>query len=390
MTKLILRLFVRNSEKTDDPSVRSAIGKLSGICGIFSNIILFALKLFVGIITGSIAITADAMNNLSDASSSIVMLIGFKLSEKPADSEHPYGHARFEYLSGLVVAAMTLIIGFELAKTSVEKIFSPSPVLFTVPAAIILVASVIVKLWMFLFNRKLGKLINSSALAATAIDSRNDAISTSAVILSAIIALLADVQLDSYIGLAVALFILYSGVKLAKETISPLLGENAPPELRQAIIDILKSEEKVLGYHDLMVHDYGPGQRFASLHVEMDHREDPMLCHELIDDLERKCEEELGVKLVIHYDPIVVGDEELDRIKAVVISILKKQDERISIHDFRSVRGTEHTNLIFDVALPPEIFHNKKKIKDTLDAALSECESTKYYTVVTFDMASFN
>ncbi len=390
MTKLILRLFVRNSEKTDDPTVRSTIGKLSGAFGIFSNIILFALKLFVGIITGSIAITADALNNLSDASSSIVMLVGFKLSEKPADSEHPYGHARFEYLSGLVVAAMTLIIGFELAKTSIEKIISPSPVSFTVPAAIILVASVIVKLWMFLFNRKLGKLINSSALMATAIDSRNDAISTSAVILSAIIALLADVQLDSYIGLAVALFILYSGVKLAKETISPLLGENAPPELRQAIIDILKSEEKVLGYHDLMVHDYGPGQRFASLHVEMDYREDPMLCHELIDDLERKCEEELGVKLVIHYDPIVVGDEELDRIKAVVVSILKKEDERISIHDFRSVRGTEHTNLIFDVALPPERFNDKKKIKDSLDAALSECESTKYYTVVTFDMASFN
>ena len=390
MTKLILRLFVRNSENTDDPNVRSAIGKLSGALGIFSNIILFGLKLFIGIITGSIAITADAMNNLSDASSSIVTLIGFKLSEKPADSEHPYGHARFEYLSGLVVAAMTLIIGFELAKTSVEKIFSPSPVSFTIPAAIILVVSVVVKLWMFLFNRKLGKLINSSAILATSIDSRNDAISTSAVILSAIIALLADVQLDSYIGLAVALFILYSGIKLAKETISPLLGENAPPELREAIINILKSEEKVLGYHDLMVHDYGPGQRFASLHVEMDYKEDPMLCHELIDDLERKCEDELGVKLVIHYDPIVVGDEELDRIKAVVTSILKKHDERISIHDFRSVRGTEHTNLIFDVALPPEIFADKKKIKDALDSALSECESTKYYTVVTFDIASFN
>lgn len=390
MTKLILRLFVRNSDKTDDPNVRTAIGKLSGAVGIFFNLVLFALKLFVGIITGSIAITADALNNLSDASSSIVMLVGFKLSEKPADSEHPYGHARFEYISGLAVAAMTLIIGFELAKTSVEKIFSPSPVYFTVPAAIILIASVLVKLWMYLFNRGLGRLISSSALAATAVDSRNDAISTSAVILSAVIALLFDIQLDSYIGLAVAVFILYSGIKLAKETISPLLGENAPPELREAIIRLLRSEERVLGYHDLMVHDYGPGQRFASLHVEMDHREDPMLCHELIDDLERRCEDELSVKLVIHYDPIVVGDEELDRIRAVVTSILKKEDERISLHDFRSVRGVEHTNLIFDVALPPEIYDRKNKIKETLDASLAECENTKYYTVITFDMASFN
>ncbi len=390
MTNLILRIFIRNSEKTDDALVRASIGKLSGAIGIFCNIALFALKLFVGIITGSIAITADALNNLSDASSSIVMLIGFKLSERPADNEHPYGHARFEYISGLVVAAMTLIIGFELAKSSIEKIFSPSPVHFTVPAAIILISSVAVKLWMFMFNRSLGRRINSSALLATAIDSRNDAISTSAVILSALITLFSGIELDCFIGLAVAMFILYSGVKLAKETISPLLGENAPPELRQAIIDILKGEQKVLGYHDLMVHDYGPGQRFASLHVEMDYREDSIMCHEIIDDLERKCEDDLGVKLVIHYDPIVVGDEELDRIKSVVSSILKKQDERISIHDFRSVRGTEHTNLIFDVALPPELFKEKNKIKKTLDTSLSECESKKYYTVVTFDMATFN
>ena len=366
------------------------MGKLSGTVGIVCNVILFALKLIVGTVSGSVSITADAMNNLSDATSAIVTLIGFKLAEKPADEDHPYGHARYEYLSGLAVAAMIIVIGFELAKTSVEKIFHPTAVEFSLPVAIVLVGSILMKLWMCLFNRTLGKHIGSSALLATSADSRNDAISTTAVLLAAVVELLTQWRIDGYMGLAVALFILYSGAMLAKDTISPLLGETASPELRELIVGVVTAQPKVLGYHDLMVHDYGPGQRFASMHVEMSVTEDPLECHELIDNLERDCLKQLGVHLVLHYDPVVIGDAELDRIRGVVEQILREQDERISIHDFRTVRGKAHTNLVFDMALPTQLMGQKKQIKKQMDEALAQRESKTYYTVVTFDIASFN
>ena len=390
MTNLLLRLFVRDYQDPKQPRVRSKVGKLSGIVGILCNIVLFVLKLAVGTISGSVAITADAMNNLSDATSSVVTLIGFKLAEKPADEHHPYGHARYEYLSGLAVAGMILIIGFELGKSSVEKILSPTAVEFSAPVAVVLVASIMVKLWMSLFNRKLGNLISSTTLQATAADSRNDAISTTAVLVATLIELFTSWKIDGFMGLGVAAFILYSGINLARETISPLLGESASTELRELIISVLEDHPEVLGYHDLMVHDYGPGQRFASMHVEMDQQADPLECHELIDNLERECLKLHRVHLVLHYDPVVTGDEEQDRLRGVVEDILHQEDGRISIHDFRMVRGKGHTNLIFDAALPPELMQDKKNIKRRLDEALNASGETTYYTVVTFDMAVFN
>ena len=390
MTNLLLRLFVRGYQDPKQPRVRTGVGKLSGIVGILCNALLFAMKLAVGTLSGSVAITADAMNNLSDATSSVVTLIGFKLAEKPADEHHPYGHARYEYLSGLAVAGMILIIGFELAKTSVQKIFAPTPVDFSLPVAVVLAASIGIKLWLCLFNRALGRLIGSTTLQATAADSRNDAISTSAVLAAALIEAFTSWQIDGFMGLAVAVFILYSGVNLARETISPLLGENASTELRELIISVLDDHPEVLGYHDLMVHDYGPGQRFASMHVEMDQQADPLECHELIDNLERECLKKHRVHLVLHYDPVVTGDPEQDRLRSLVEDILHGEDARISIHDFRMVRGKGHTNLIFDMALPPERMQEKKDIKRRLDETLNAREETTYYTVITFDMALFN
>ena len=390
MTKLLLRLFVKEQENTNDPAVRTRVGKLSGFVGILCNFLLFAMKLAVGILSGSVAITADAMNNLSDATSAVVTLVGFKLAEKPADEDHPYGHARYEYLSGLAVAAMIIVIGFELAKTSVQKLLTPTPVELSVAGIGILVVSILVKLWMYLFNRGLGGHIQSTALMATAADSRNDAISTSVVLAAALVERFSGWKIDGVMGLGVALFILYSGAMLAKETISPLLGETASPELRELIIGVVTAQPKVLGYHDLMVHDYGPGQRFASMHVEMDQSEDPLECHELIDNLERQCVEKHNIHLVLHYDPVITGDEELERLRNLVQRLLAKQDHRISIHDFRMVRGKGHTNLIFDVAMPSQLMSRKKQIKTQLDEELAVLEAGKFYTVITFDIAAFN
>ena len=390
MTKLILKLFVPNWKNNADPSVRFAAGRLSGITGIVMNLLLCAGKLAAGILSGSVAIVADAVNNLSDAASSIVTLIGFKLADKPADKEHPYGHARYEYLTGLVVAALIIVIGFETAVSSIERIITPAAVQLSIPVGIVLIASVVIKLWLNCFNRFLGKHIDSQALLATAADSRNDAVSTTAVLAAAVVQHITSWQIDGVMGLAVAAFILYSGAQLAKQTISPLLGEAASPELRQNILTVVEKEPRVLGYHDLMVHDYGPGQRFASLHVEMDQKEDPILCHEIIDDMERECLEKYNVHLVIHYDPVVTGDEELEHMRSQVTGILRQQDARLSIHDFRMVRGAGHTNLIFDIALPHDLEDRKKQIKQTLDSALNGANETMIYTVVTFDPEAFN
>ena len=374
-------------EKTTD---RGAAGRLAGTVGIVANAVLFAMKLAVGTIAGSVSITADALNNLSDASSSVVTLLGFKLAENPADADHPYGHARYEYLSGLAVAAMILFIGFELAKSSVEKIFNPQAVDFTWLTAGVLLGSMAVKLWLSLFNSRLGKKISSETLMATATDSRNDVIATAAVLVSGLAEKFTGWHIDGFMGLAVAVFILYSGIGLAKDTISPLLGEAAGPELQEQILDQIRSEKRVLGYHDLMVHDYGPGRRFASVHVEMDRREDPLLCHELIDDLERECLESHGIHLVIHYDPVVTDDPELDRMKAAVTEALKQIDGRLSLHDFRMVQGSGHTNLIFDVALPEDLAEKKGEIKARLDQKLNRDAPCTYFTVITFDPTAFN
>ena len=389
MTNLLLHLFVKDADNTENPKVRAAIGTLSGLVGIVCNLLLFTFKLLVGTLTCSVSITADAMNNLSDASGSIVTFIGFRVADKPADEHHPYGHARAEYLSGLGVAALILVIGIELVKTSVKKIFAPTPVEFTAVAAVVLLASIAVKFWMSLFNRGLAKRIDSTALMATAADSRNDCIATFAVLIAAIVEKVTHIPVDGWIGLGVALFILYSGLNLAKDTISPLLGENADSELREKIVDYIVTQPKVLGYHDLMVHDYGPGQRFASLHVEMDCREDPMDCHELIDDMERECLRSHNVHLVIHYDPVVIDDPVLTALKAKVQCLLQAKDSRLSLHDFRMVPGKRHMNLVFDVALPRDLKDQAEALRGWVEDTLNAEGDMVYHVIITFDVADF-
>lgn len=382
MADLLLKLFI----KPNIPDKRSAIGKLSGAVGIVCNILLVAGKLLIGLLSGSVSVTADALNNLTDVASSAVTVIGFKLASQPADSEHPYGHARYEYLAALVVAALILVIGFELVFTSVEKIFSPTPVALTMPMVIALAAAVGVKLWMYFFNRRLGRKIDSKVLLATAEDSLSDVIATGAVLLAGIIGMATHWPVDGYMGLAVALFIIRSGIRQAKDTISPLLGEAASPQLREDIVKVVTCDPRVLGYHDLMVHDYGPGQRFASIHVEMDQTEDPLLCHEIIDDLERACLEQHQVHLVIHYDPVAVGDAELECIRCRVCDILAEIDPRLTVHDFRMVKGTGHSNLIFDVELPAQLQTRQMQIKHQIESALAAQGQGTYNTVITFDL----
>ncbi len=390
MTQLLLRLFVPNYQNPSGPGVRSAVGKLAGLVGILCNIFLFIGKLIAGLLAGSVSIIADAMNNLSDASSSIVTLAGFRLAEKPADEDHPYGHARYEYLAGLAVSAIIIIIGFELAKSSIDKILHPSLVSFTIVTAVILLFSMLVKLWMMYFNQTLGKQIHSTTLEATAIDSRNDVLATGAVLLAAIVQYFTTWQIDGIVGLAVAVFILYSGVQLALETISPLLGESTSPELRDLIVDYISTDPRVLGYHDLMVHDYGPNKRFATLHVEMDQRIDPLLCHGIIDDLERECLESHGIHLVIHYDPVVVDDPELNRMHKGVEQVLKQISPELKTHDFRMCKTPTHTNLIFDISLPTSFVGQEKRIQNRIEQALTMKEDTTIYTVITFDPMAFN
>ena len=385
MIKFLIKKSLPRDLAPSEPQVRAAAGRLSGIVGIICNLALFGAKFLIGTLSGSVSITADAMNNLSDASSSLVTFIGFKLAEKPADEDHPYGHARFEYLSGLAVAVMIILIGFELGKTSVNKILNPTAVAFSIPMAAVLALSIGAKLWLSLFNTRLGKYIDSTAILATAADSRNDCISTGAVLIAALIEHLTRWHIDGYMGLGVAAFILYSGWSLAKDTISPLLGESASPELQKQIAELIKQEDAVLGYHDLMVHDYGPGQRFGSLHVEMDQALDALWCHELIDNLERKCLAELGVHLSIHYDPVVVGDPVVDETRECISALLKQQDERLSLHDFRMVKGTGHTNLVFDINIPHALAGQEKTIQKGLENALAEARQGKYYLVITFD-----
>ncbi len=389
MRKLLLRAFVKNYADTKNPAVRAQYGKLAGWVGIFCNLLLFAGKLLVGTLSKSVSMTADAVNNLSDASSSVVTLLGFRLSEKPADKEHPYGHHRMEYLSGLCVAAMILLIGAELVKTSVGRILHPEPVEFSLALVLVLAGSMLLKLWMAGFNRRLGADIDSAALSATAADSRNDVIATGAVLASCILGKLTGANIDGWTGLLVALFILWSGIGVARDTISPLLGMAPDEQLVRAMTQALLAHEKVLGVHDLMVHDYGPGRRFASAHVEMDYREDVLDAHELIDEMEREVRKTLGVELVIHYDPIVTDDEELTSIHAQIVEILHRVDPNLAVHDFRMVRGSRHTNVIFDLVLPFSMENRKKELRELIEREL-QTDGKEYHAVITFDMQAFN
>lgn len=369
-------------------NIRARIGKLSGAVGIICNCLLAAGKLIVGHMTSSMSITADGLNNLSDGASSVVTLLGFKLAEKPADRKHPYGHARIEYIAGLTVAVMILFIGLELGKSSVEKLIDPEPIEFSFTAVWVLFASILVKLFMMLFNLKMGRKINSNALLATAADSRNDVMTTSAVLAASIVEHFYDVRIDGVMGIAVSLFILYSGIKLAGETMSPLLGEGANPELQKQITDYINGCPMVLGCHDLMVHDYGPGRRYASIHVEIDKNEDPMACHARIDRMERECLKNYGTHLVIHYDPVVTDDPEVNSTKRLVNTIIKVRDGRLTIHDFRMVDDGESVKMSFDMILPEDLRGQEQSIKETVEKALNSLDSKKYYADITFDMES--
>ena len=381
---LLLRLFVKNHRQVDDPAVRSAVGRLAGLTGIVCNTLLFLGKLIVGIIAGSVSIIADAVNNLSDASSSVVTLLGFRMARQPADAEHPYGHARYEYLSGLVVAALILIIGAELAKSSVMKILHPAAVEFTLFTFIVLLASVSVKLWMMNFFGALGRKIRSTTLKATSVDSRNDVIASSAVLLGCLVQYFFHVNIDGIIGLAVALFILYSGVNIARETISPLLGKQADAELIENLSRLVLSREKVLAIHDLLVHDYGPGQCYATVHAEVSAEEDPLACHDMIDAIESEAMEKLRVNLVIHYDPVVLDDEERNAALDVVTEVITGIHPDLSVHDFRLVRGAHRTKLIFDLVVPYDMETPHKELKERIDTGLKE-KGLDYEIIVHFD-----
>ena len=367
---------------------RNAIGKLAGWVGILCNFLLAAGKMMVGHSTASMSILADGLNNLSDAASSIVTLLGFKLAEKPADKEHPYGHARFEYLAGLTVAVMILVVGMELGKSSVHKILHPSPVEFSTLIVYVLVGSMLVKGGMMLFYQRMGQKIQSTALYAAADDSRNDVLTTGAVLLAALAEHFFHWQADGMMGMFVALFILCNGVKLAKETVSPLLGEGGSSTLRRQLIDYIDACPMVLGCHDLLIHDYGPERRYASVHVEIDKNQEPLACHEVIDHIERACLKEYGVHLVIHYDPVATDDQEAIELQKKVMRLLKTKDNRLTLHDFRVLPLQEKgvTELEFDVMLPEDLRGQEEVIQHLLEEGLNRSGEKKYCTDIVFDI----
>ena len=351
---------------------RSAWGKAASFAGIGANALLFAFKLLAGGVSGSVAVTADAVNNLSDASSSVISLLGFKLAEKPADAEHPYGHGRMEYLSGLMVAVMILVIGVELMISSVKKILSPVPVRVNAPVLAVLGCSIGVKLWLSAFNRRIGRAIGSPALEAAADDSRNDVISTSAVLLSMIIAHFSGLTLDGYMGAAVAAFILVSGLGLVRDAVSPMLGAAPEKEFADDIRKKLESYPGVLGVHDLLVHDYGPGRKYASVHLEMDAGTDSVAAHDLIDGIEREFLTEKGLHLVIHHDPVEVDDPRIAVMKTAIADICRRIDPGIAIHDLRMTPEGEHTHIVFDCVVPYGCADDTEEIRSRISSAVAD------------------
>lgn len=354
MTDLLVKLFIKNHDNVENARVRENYGKLAGFVGIATNLILFLIKIIAGTISGSIAITADAVNNISDSGSSVITLIGFKISGKPADAKHPYGHARMEYISGLIVSFIILFLGFELAKTSVEKIIHPQTPRFSWTVIVILVVSILMKLWQCLFYRKIGKKIDSTALVATSLDSRNDILATTSVLAAMIITAITDFNMDGYMGIVVALFIIFSGVKLIMDTASPLLGNAPSKELVCKIYHKIQGYDGIVGMHDLSVHNYGAGKCFASVHCEVSAGQDIMISHDIIDNIERDFLKDMDIHMVIHLDPVVIDDEQTNELMATVKNLIRQISPNIGVHDFRVVWGITHSNLIFDIVVPFE------------------------------------
>lgn len=384
MSELILKLFVKNIGNTECPTVRAACGAVAGVFGIVSNIILFVMKLIVGLISGSIAVIADAVNNLSDSASSVITLVGFKISQKPADDEHPYGHARMEYVSALFVSLIIVFIGFEFFKESISAIMNPVKNSFDIFSVVILAISMLIKLWLGVFSRHVGKKINSVALVAASYDSIGDVVATGVVLLGIIVSMAFDIAVDGYFGLAVACFIIYSGIRMLKESIDPILGTAPEEELIEKISKKVMSYDGILGFHDLVVHNYGEGRSFASLHAEVAAECDVMVSHDLIDNIEFDFKNNDNLHVVIHLDPVETNNPFSNELKKKVIKILSKMSDEISMHDFRIVRGTTHTNILFDVDVPISFDMSDSKICREIDRRVKELDCT-YNTVVTVD-----
>ena len=372
LTEFLMNTLVKDYPNAKDVKTRNAAGSAAGVVCIVCNVVLCAAKGLIGWLAGSVSIVADALNNLADAASNIISLLGFKLASRPADTEHPYGHGRYEYLSGLIVAAIILMVGFELLKSSIEKIISPQPVEFSWALVVVLALAIIVKLWMMAFNKSVGNHINSQTLIATSVDSRNDVIATSAVLIAALISHFTGFELDAYMGVAVALFILYSGIGLLKDTIDPLLGRPADPELVKTIEKKMMAHPEVLGIHDLMVHDYGPGRIFASVHAEVAAEAPILESHDVIDRIESEFRTQDGFEVVIHLDPVVTKDPRVAQMHDWVEELVKGIEPALTIHDFRMVPGDSHTNLIFDVVLPYEIDLTPEQLKAEVGSLVQE------------------
>lgn len=388
MTDLLIKLFVKNRTDTKSVTVRNNYGNLGSGVGIFANILLSVVKITVGLLSGSLSITADGFNNLSDLGSSLITLLGFKLAGKPADRDHPFGHGRMEYISAFVVAFSILLVGFELLKNSVSALINGTAApTFTSTAMAVLAVSIAVKFWMFVFNRKIGKIIDSSALTATAKDSLNDCVATAAILISAIIARFADLpfNLDAVMAIGVAIFIIWSGFTTAKDTLDQILGGPPEPKLIKDISDIVLSFEEFCGIHDLIIHNYGPGRQFASVHVEVPHDTDVVACHEKIDLCEKLVGEKTGVNLVIHMDPIDTDDAAVTAARQTMVSILKSIDQKLTLHDFRMTPASNtRTNLIFDVVIPSHLKLSEAELNDIICKAAQEADKT-YVCVITFD-----
>lgn len=384
MLRFLTRLYIKNSTDTSDPAVRGRYGKLAGITGIATNLLLFLIKIIAGIVSGSISITADAVNNLSDSGSSIITLIGFKISEKPADAEHPYGHGRMEYISGLIIAFIILLLGFQLIQSSIRKIIEPETVQFGLTALTLLVVTIPIKLWQSLFYKSIGKTIDSLPLMASSTDSLNDVMATLSILIAAIITHLTGLNLDGYMGIAMALFIIISGIKLVINTIDPLLGHKPKKELVNYIHDKVLSYEHIMGIHDLHVHSYGPSKCFASLHCEISAEQDIMLSHDIIDNIERDFLSEQGIYLVIHLDPVVTNDDKTNQLKENIENLISSISPEISIHDFRTVWGISHVKIIFDVSVPYNFKLKDSELKSIICGKITGLDA-KYTPVIIID-----
>ena len=384
MTNLLIKLFIRDAERTTSPKVRERYGMLSSWVAIVCNLLLFTAKFILGLLSGSIAITGDAFNNLSDVGSGVATFIGFKAAAAPADEDHPFGHGRIEYISGLVITFLVFLVGIDVVKSAFGKILHPEPVEFSLFVIGGLLLSILVKLWMSAFNRKLDRKIDSGTLRAAAQDSLNDCISTGTTTLGIIIARFLPFSIDGYLGLMVGGFILYSGWGLAKDTIGPLLGQKPDPELVHRLYDMILSYPEITGVHDLILHDYGPGRMMGSAHVEVSRTIDVMQAHDVIDNAEKHVQAVLHMPFVLHYDPIADDCEETTAMRKRIEEIVSQINGEMTIHDFRMVPGNTHTNLIFDLEIPEGEGRKNSELKKEIDSRLQREQQT-YFTVITFD-----